>query len=387
MISWLVRGSCAIALFAAGMLGALEKWSGPQPHAAPERHVGNSAKRALEVGIEQALLDRSTTPSHLLLLAKRLNELDPLHPLPFEVVLTLELEEESKARATKAASHALARDPRRVAPRLFLIQEAVSAGTLGDAMEQIDQLSRVWRPRLVDIVDTLIGLSADPSARDALLRKLEQEPAWGRQFASRLPVAAASPDFAFRVYQLYPDFQRKYLSEIIRAGRPDAAYLAWLQFQTSISPESLNEPYDNTFQGKEAAQPFNWVIDSRHAEFMPAGGLYVVYFGRGRPQIAMQVMALTPGVYRLTSMPRGTWTQADGGLEWIISCISGEQLSVVPILPSSRDDTSDRDTVRIPEENCNYQRLVLRGRPGEYPQTIRVELASVSLTSVDGAAE
>ncbi|MEL7446932.1 MAG: hypothetical protein AAGK02_14170, partial [Pseudomonadota bacterium] len=65
----------------------------------------------------------------------------------------------------------------------------------------------------------------------------------------------------------------------------------------------------------------------------------------------------------------------------------GEQLSVVPILPSSRDDTSDRDTVRIPEENCNYQRLVLRGRPGEYPQTIRVELAGVSLTSVDGTAE
>jgi hypothetical protein len=114
---------------------------------------------------------------------------------------------------------------------------------------------------------------------------------------------------------------------------------------------------------------------------MDRGGLYVSFLGRGQPLLADQTMLLRPGSYRLAMTLSGEGRESGGALGLALQCLGGGEIAALRAPPLGAAATTLELAFEIAPEGCPAQRLILRGEPGEYPQRVRAEIASISIQS------
>lgn len=353
--------------------------------------IAGAAWLAYDVRIGSAGPDASSSePDSLATLEgvdlKKLASERPLDPEPFEAAAYQTLlgnGEASKVAAfTKAA---LERSPRSRLARLVSLEQAYRSRQWGLVIDQADALYTLWPRQRRDILPIFDALFADPRSRPLLIDRMRGRPAWGEGLARRLNLSRIDLQTALDVVEPYPSAHGRLINSLTSQGRFDLAYLAWtlLLAETGAADGELTVPFDARFKGLDAPEPFNWQINSSHAERLPAGGLYVSYFGRERPRIARQLLPLTPGRYRFDMTFDGRIPDAGGDVEWRIDCTASRK---TPMVARISDWVSEEETgpveFDIPSEGCDFQWLSLNGRPGEYPQPLRMTIESITIQSV-----
>jgi hypothetical protein len=145
----------------------------------------------------------------------------------------------------------------------------------------------------------------------------------------------------------------------------------------------LTTPYDGGFEGLPGAPPFNWRHHDPRAE-RQEGGLYASYLGRGAPLLLEQVFTLSAGRYRLTAAMRGETRTSGGGFRWTVSCLpAGAEVARLDVVELTGAERTFEVAFTVPADGCAYQRLLLSGRPDEFPLAAYAVTRRVAIEAMD----
>lgn len=217
------------------------------------------------------------------------------------------------------------------------------------------QLKALFRsePRLEQ--ETLVALAANPRNAEAVLALADRE----RSGPSSLWLAPL-------------------LESLVKAGDYGRARQLW----STVSRVPLDRGallFDPEFRRGEAPPPFNWALTSSTvglAERQRGAGLHVIFYGQEDGPLASQLLVLSAGQYRLTTISSGTPTNADA-LQWRLTCIGGN--SPAASMPLSAAIASAW-SFTVPA-NCPAQRLELFGSSGDVPKQSEATIRSITLAS------
>lgn len=303
----------------------------------------------------------------------------PLWPRPYFSLLNES--EPSNERRKDYFLHALKLSPRSAYPRILEAESHieqknfdVAAEHLIDLMDLDPDQREIWR-------DTLISMSNDPDVRDRLVEALKQKPRWGAYVARHWVEFTTDTATAQELTNLYPEYHSNYLMRLVSAG---AIEYAWLSYLSSLSANEIDSApllRDGYFKGSDAPLPFNWAINSKHANLEPGGGLYISFYGQNRPRMLRQLISLPPGDYLVRFRIRGSLPPESGYFHWVISCSNFAQ--PIAELDIKSLETEWRELlmpVTVPNADCAFQNLDLYGIAGSFPRTSRLSLNSVSIS-------
>jgi hypothetical protein len=301
----------------------------------------------------------------------------PLMEAPLVYAALRASEAGDRPQALKAAQAALTRSPRNLAARLIVAEDALLRGDAQAALIHLDRLITLDGPRTETYLDLIASLANSPGGDKVLQEGLAASPSWGDGVVRRINAAGGDMDRLLAFNALTPSTRPDLIARILEAQGADAAFIAWLSF---LSPEDVSSfawPYDGSFEGRPGLTPFNWTLTPSQAELIRGGGLYVSFIGRGRPRIAEQTMLLRPGSYRLTAIVSGEGRDSGGALGIALECRKGAEIAALKVTGLTDEPRPQSFNLIIPDEGCPAQTLILRGEPGEYPQRVRAEVASI----------
>lgn len=197
--------------------------------------------------------------------------------------------------------------------QLWLIEDAVARGDIGQALTHYDRALRTSKNAPELLFPVLIAASNDASVADELSKRLAGRPNWWGPFVNRLIGETDNPAilvlFARRLGlspndREHPDFFGRILQRLVDAnqvGRADALY------RTIVSKGS--QPlYNGDFEQDRGVLPFDWRLADEsdlaaQISARPDGAKGQVLMldarnGRGG-EVAAQAVALKPGHYVL----------------------------------------------------------------------------------------
>lgn len=312
---------------------------------------------------------------------RQLATIAPLDPLPFELKLVEAIASGDTEATRNAAELVLRYQPRSLAARLQLLNLAAQQADYAVVFEQYEGLVRLKSLNDGLLTDALIGVFRQSGDWSPLLDYLNTMPPRGEILVRKLLVETISIDDIDPIIRQYPSAQDVYLEKLLRDGYADQAYSLWKSFAGLREQDRIASPFNGSFMPREELPPFNWSSSYNRAELQPNGGLYVTYLGSGRPDIIEQTMVAPAGTYVLQTTAKGRMPTNGGALEWSVFCYGATTplaRSVIALERPMETETFEA-TVQIPEDECNYQILRLRGRTGAFPKTSRTEILSVAL--------
>ncbi|MEM6898354.1 MAG: hypothetical protein AAF583_01090 [Pseudomonadota bacterium] len=282
------------------------------------------------------------------------------------------------------AEHIVRLYPRGETARIQLADSAARAGKFESAFTQLDILIDLDSDRADLYLDAMARLAQFPATWTIIEAKLETRPKWGPDLLSRLQETIENKNLFDRLYAHYPELQSQYVESLGRDGDWDSAFVAYVTYLDADQIDEMAVPFDSHFENLPAPRPFTWSINSQHAALDIPRGLHVTFFGRGRPRIADQVLALSPGRYKLESEISGQIHQNGGHLTWQLICEnSGELLGKVDISELGAANELFRLEFDVPTTDCPFQLLSLNGISGQFPRTLRADIEYVSITSAN----
>ncbi len=220
---------------------------------------------------------------------------------------------------------------------------------------------------------------ADAIFQDLKLR-LKAKPSWGVVVLRAIMESEnRKPEDLYSLVELYPRFHKAFLDYYIRTKRPNIAYEAFLQF-TDLNGKPLNVPYNPELKQWPGPAPFNWLVNPKTSRFLEYGGINVAYFGSEIQTAFSQVIKLTADEYNLETTLSGTGGLESGHFEWQVRCLDTNTVLLkhkIEKLSYSREQTVLEFTV--PDTQCEFQRLSLRGYPGNFSQTITADVYKVNI--------
>ncbi|QYJ00050.1 hypothetical protein KUV46_11955 [Thalassovita mediterranea] len=313
----------------------------------------------------------------------------PLSAQPFVVRLVSISKDEpdSFELQRRLAEHVLRIAPRQVAARLKLAELNYLDGEYGDAAAGIARLIVLNRENAMVYSDMLSAMALQKTSRPIIEELLSEKPVWGAQIVNKLAGKLSDTDFLISLARDYPASQDAVVRSLISKGDLENANSAFLQFLSTEARETRTIPFDNRFEQKAGAQPFNWRINQSFASFDQGGGLAVSFFGRGKPWIAEQIIELSSGIYEANFVMDGNLYDNGGSFEWSLECLDARK----PLLTLSIDTLTSLPeakvvTFTVPDQSCPYLRLRLSGVAGEFPRTARAFVREVRLTPASEVA-
>lgn len=257
-----------------------------------------------------------------------------------------------------------------------LFFRAVTSGNFNDAFKELDILAR-GRP---DVVPSLaravkVLIANDPIAEAALARLLASRPPWRQALLTYLCYVSGRPDGLARLYEQLRQSaapptdaeMSPYLEQLVRAGRIEDAYLAWLGHLPEQRLSKVGAFYNGGFEYPMSNLPFDW-------RFIPVAGatmevasreqervLVVRFFGaRVAFRHVVHLLALSPGTYEFSGSAKLLNVENERGLRWRIVCSdSSETLATTELLTGTTPWLSLRARFTIAAEGCAGQWLVL----------------------------
>lgn len=296
-----------------------------------------------------------------------------------------------RAMARRLFNHAQRLSRRDLRTQLWMIEDAVNRGEVGQALHQYDMTLRVF-PRLSEILyPILTAASSDVAIRDGLTATIGSRPPWSDNFLnyaaanSRDPLAVASIFSALlRAHVPVSDFAKsRIVDSLIAADKHEAAW----SFYESIRPGSdRRRSRDPQFKsGLEYPSQFDWIaISDVGITATVQNGLFdfSVSPSLGGP-VLKQLQLLPPGRYRLKGVGHGIEQDRTALPYWALLCQGGDELGRVLMTSSEVANGAFAGIFEVPP-SCPVQNLILTVRPstaiaGVSGQINRVELAAVRM--------
>jgi tetratricopeptide (TPR) repeat protein len=235
-------------------------------------------------------------------------------------------------RLLRAAADASRRD---VIPQAWLLARNLQAGDLPQAMSRLDLIFRTQNLTLsAKLVSHLLPVLSDEDARRELAKVLAARPPWRTSFLTQVSQEAQDLNVVSALYSALSesppgtDELRPLLDRLVRSGRAEEAYVAWMQ---SLAPErlsSLGYLYNAGFEYPVTNLPFDWVfarVDSAMVELNSETNPPVLQLGfiggRVSQPLVSHLLALPPGTYHFNGRERSDALANERGLRWRIFCL------------------------------------------------------------------
>ena len=263
---------------------------------------------------------------------------DPLEGRAYRVLGEIAEQRGDLSAALQRYQIASIRSPRDLPTHFWLERHYLSKGQLVPALQQADLLLRI-EPRTKDSQFPLLqSLAALPQAHVALAKLLAQHPPWRETFVVGLSAQAqdsvAIAPFMGRL-RLSPAglFQAElhaWMERLIKEQRWGEAYLTWASTLPSEQQSELGNLFNGGFEREPSNSGFDWRFDRVGGAYIEreAGAgvtgdfaLRISFEGRRVPfKNVRQLLALSPGRYRLSGRGRADGLRSERGLVWSVFC-------------------------------------------------------------------
>lgn len=300
---------------------------------------------------------------------------NPIASQPFVVIANAEEEAGNLRQATEIMETALARDPRNLAARLWLLKGYLVNGAYVRAIDQVDALIRL-RPRAsTALAAALTPLLTTPDARAALVGALSKNPPWQSDFLLRAERDTKDPAAFYDLMgallrsptvEIPDETMTLVLNGIINRGDFEIANLLFRQVADSSVEDRTNLVYDGSFRQRKAPPPFNWTLLSTasgmaemNRDVMGGSSLLSRYYGGEPAVLADQMLVLSPGSYRLAARVQADEMPLDGTFSWRLSCLPSKREVVRLANPPGRREPVNIGTEFTVPSDCRAQQLSL----------------------------
>lgn len=305
----------------------------------------------------------------------------PLSDVPFGPLLIEASANQDVERMAALSNHVVRLNPRNRIARFVGAQIAVITGETDMAMEALSNLLTLNPSQSEAYLAEISVLAQSEAGQNAIINALERNPRWTAQLVNQLSRTVDDPEFLVRLFAYYPPGQNAYVRALADRGELERAHLTFLNYLPVELLGKAGVPFDGGFQGFSGAQPFNWQIHREYASFEPQGGLYISFFGQGRPVIATQTLRLSSGAYSAVFEMNGRVHRTGGHVSWSMTCSrSGEPVFELPITELLASTTPFEVGFEVPDQQCAFQTLQLRGVAGEFPRTTRALVRRVRIS-------
>ena len=265
---------------------------------------------------------------------------------------------------------------RDVPTQLWLIQEAVTAGKIPDALHHYDRaLSTSWSMRDV-LLPILIEAAAEPEIADRLSRRLAERPNWWMPAVTRFVTESNDPSslaLVLRRMKLNPadDYERSLLGPGIARLVRNGAYGDAQQIYLAARPEMRRATTvrDGDFSSDPLLPPFDWELGSSpdlSANRVAGDGssdlrLELVAADAHNGTAAKQLLLLAPGRYRLTALV-GNVGQGSVRPAIELRCAEGAErpIATMPFPATGAGAVKLGGAFIVPEGGCRAQWLNLQ---------------------------
>ena len=281
-----------------------------------------------------------------------------------------------------ALDEALRRNPRILPARLLRAQRFLEEQRYDDTARELATLISVDRRRLDEYLAALVEVASFNEGQEAVLEQLQNDPWWEVRLMERLNKQSPDLQFLYEANRRVEETRPAFMDRLVKDGRLDLALEAWLDF-TGIDLDSVQWPYNPTFQDNGVLPPFNWEIEDGVSEILSRGGLYVVHTARDDVVFARQFTLLKPGEYDLSSRAAGEMLTGAGDILIRISCAgTGESLVTLSLGRSLEGDIIAADRFTVPQDECRFQRIDIAGTTGQFPRVSRLEISELTIEPV-----
>ena len=278
-------------------------------------------------------------------------------------------------------------DPRHAPARFFQLYTRLEQEDWRGAVTALSRLYIYDRRNRDRYVQTLADLAVFPASEAAVLSELRAQAPWSRNVISALNKRGVEGAALYELNAAHPETQARHVQQLFRDKEHALSFITWLNLLPDGLESAVEWPFDRRFADDPMPPPFNWQLNRREAEFAKDGGVYITYSGRRRSTLVQQVMPLGAGRYELLVSMSGDLQPQQGVLVWQLDCIpAGTSIGRLRAVGEVDAENPRRMRFSVPGEGCEYQRLSLRGEPGEYPDTNRALLHSIQIEQVEDEA-
>jgi tetratricopeptide (TPR) repeat protein len=315
---------------------------------------------------------------------------DPMDGLAYRLLAEIAVSRKQSAEALRRYELAAQRAPRDFPSRRWLATHYLQAGDYPRVVEQIDAVLRVEPELSRQVFPDLIRLATVPAMQPPLASALQRRPSWRADFLAQLCQRA------YDVHKVAPLMERlrhspgsltdaelsAWLDRLIHDRQWGAAYLTWVAQLPKDKQRTIGNVFDGGFDWFPSDSGFGWRfgrvagahIDRAETDGASNGYALRVAFGDQRVPFShvREMLALTPGHYRLDGRARLDSLRTDLGLVWELVCAeSGKQLaSTAPFIGNSPWRPFSVEFT-VPVEDCGGQWLQLR-LPARIPAEQRI---------------
>lgn len=260
---------------------------------------------------------------------------------------------------------------------LWLIEDAVGRGSIGEAVRHYDRAMRVSIDSRQILLPVLVSAAKQPAIAEDLLPLLARRPLWWKDYLEQL--AAIGDDSAVMAASLQaitPDLrnaeERTLAENVLRrmvALKDDRrAVLAANRLEgRSGQTRSLR---GGDFEHDDGVLPFAWWLRDEgnvraYRDTVPDGtlGLWIVTSGETSGGAAQQLIGLPPGRYALSGSVGGVPVDPLARPSIVVSCSSGVTLSRFALPPSPGDGRGFKFAFVVPRAACPTQWLTVFTAP------------------------
>lgn len=307
---------------------------------------------------------------------QRVARVAPLSPDPFLVWAAIAANEGRAAQSERLLLTARGRDPRSRGTRYLLAERYLATGRVAAGLMEMHALVGLQAAGAEALRSALVAYAGSPGAIPQLRAFFRRYP--GTE-AGILNVLATDPANAELVLALastvrapQPDWRVSLLNALVTGKQYARAYAMWTRVTGERPDRGL---YNPVFASSPAPPPFNWHFPQSAdgvAEPDGKGGLSLLYYGRAKVVLALQLLVLPPGGYRLAMRVEGN---GDGGLlRWTLRCADADKyVAQIPVRSGAIAGAF------VVPEGCAAQWLELEGIPAESPRTVELTVRELRL--------
>ena len=283
--------------------------------------------------------------------------------------------------ATQAFQAAELRDGRSIPARYFLAEQYFRSGDTTRGLREIAVLARMVPNGVDNLAPFIASYAKDPRNRPHLLALFSSDRQIEQAALQILASDAANTDLILGLASHSnspPLWGERLLQTLVAAGQYQRARALWSRL-AGIAPPRGQLIFDPGFKGSDAPAPFNWTLTSSTAglaERQSGGRLHVIYYGQEDGVLAIQLLTLAPGRYRLGMRVAGDAAHASS-LTWSVTCARVNE----PLLAFSLADArrAAQGLSFVVPDGCQAQYLKLVGTAPDLPQQIDVTVFGLSL--------
>ncbi|MFV0281811.1 MAG: tetratricopeptide repeat protein [Rhodoblastus sp.] len=319
-----------------------------RPYAAVEIFGGNATSEiriarfrdaeAARKNVENTLKPEPASAPQTRARAERALHADPLSIDAFQQLGRAAEQAGDAGLAIREFAEAYRRSFRDVDAAGRLLQNAYDSGDFDKAtlysdalLREMPSLTQALTPLLAKIVET-------PTARKSFAEALARAPVWRSRFLAQYGASGGNQEAFEDLIGLLKATSRPmtsaeigpYLNNLLSQGMVDEALTIWLAFQPEANADAMPLLVNGDFKAPVNDLPFNWSAtnsDNARVSIVDAltgarGKAVEIEFLNRRGVFAnvSQVLALTPGKYRLSGKLRTDEFRNPRGVYWKIYC-------------------------------------------------------------------